>query len=119
MRLQKAELATLIILICALLAVGALYFLNGVAGQYTVSSGDGDRVAVTGPILSSTTTHTGGHIILSIRTDLGPVNVFVPASSAAFDAAKNAAPGDEIMVTGKVQTYNNEKEIVAETIKEK
>jgi|SRR5271157_1082830 len=119
MRLQKAELATLIILICALLAVGALYFLNGATEQYTASSVDGDRVAVTGPILSSTTTYTGGHIILSIRTDLGPLNVFVPASSEAFAAAKNAVPGDEITVTGKVQIYNNAKEIVAETIKEK
>jgi DNA/RNA endonuclease YhcR with UshA esterase domain len=119
MRFQKAELATLIILVTALLAVGVLYFLNGVAGPYTASSGDGDRVAVTGPILSGTTTHTGGHIILSIKTDLGPINVFVPASSEAFATAKNAVPGDEITVTGKVQIYNNEKEIVADTIQEK
>jgi len=119
MRFQKAELATLIILACALLAVGALYFLNGVSAPYTASSTDGDRVTVTGPILSSTTTYTGGHIILSVRTDLGPINVFVPASSGAFATAKNAVPGNEITVTGKVQTYNNAKEIVAETITEK
>ena len=117
MRFQREEIATFIILACALLAVGVLYLVTGSSGQYTASSADGDRVTVTGPILSKENTSTGGHIILSVRTDLGPLNVFVPSSSDAFADAKMAQPGNEITVTGKVQIYKNEKEIVAETIK--
>jgi DNA/RNA endonuclease YhcR with UshA esterase domain len=119
MRLKNEELAAFIILVCALLAVGALYLLSGASKPYSWSSSDGDRVAVTGLLLSKEKTYQGGHIILCVKTDTGPLDVFVPASSDAFEAANDTSPGDEIEAIGTVQTYKGQKELVAETIKEK
>lgn len=119
MRLKKEELATLVILACALVAIGALYLASLPSGQYSWSSADGDHVTVTGALLSKEKTQSGGHIILSVKTDSGPLSVFVPASSDGFDEAQKTEPGKEITVTGKVQTYKGEKELVAESIKEK
>jgi DNA/RNA endonuclease YhcR with UshA esterase domain len=117
MRLKNEELAALVILVCAVLAVGALYLLSGVTDEYTWSSADGARVKVTGLVLSKENTYQGGHIILVMKTDTGPIDVFVPASSDAFEAASLVKPGDEAEVTGTVQTYKGQKEVVAEMIK--
>jgi DNA/RNA endonuclease YhcR with UshA esterase domain len=118
MRLQKEELATVAILICALVAVGILYiFLSGGAhAQYSASSKDGDTLYAQGTLLSKDHTKTGGHIVMSIRTDAGILNVFVPASCDTFSVADSAKPGKSVKVTGKLQTYNGEKEIVADSV---
>jgi DNA/RNA endonuclease YhcR with UshA esterase domain len=118
MRLQKEELATVAILLCALVAVGILYvFLSGGAhAQYSASSKDGDSIYAQGTLLSKSQTKTGGHIVMSIRTDAGILNVFVPASCDTFNVANSAKPGKSIKVTGKLQTYNGAKEIVADSI---
>ena len=54
MRLQKEELATVAILVCALAAVGILYvFLSGSThAQYSASSKDGDSIYAQGTLLS-------------------------------------------------------------------
>ncbi len=119
MRLRNEEVAALVILLCSILAVGALFLLSGAASPYTWSSREGDRVAVTGLVLSKERTYQGGHIILVVKTDAGPLDVFVPASSDAFEAADRAKPGSEIEATGTVQLYKGQKEVVAEKIKEK
>jgi DNA/RNA endonuclease YhcR with UshA esterase domain len=119
MRLKNEELAALVLLVCAVLAIGALYLLSGASEPYSWSSNDGDRVSVTGLVLSKESTYQGGHIILVVKTDAGPLDVFVPASSDAFEAANSTRPGDEIEAIGMVQTYKEQKEVVAETIKER
>jgi tRNA(Ile2) C34 agmatinyltransferase TiaS len=116
MRLKREEMAAVVILIFASLAVCCLYLLSGYSKPYSYSSADGDRVSVTGPVLHSEKTYQGGHVILTVRTDAGPLSVFVPASSDAFKAASEAAPGDEIEAIGTVQTYKGAKEVVAEKI---
>ncbi len=116
MRLKAEELAALAILVCAVLAVGALYLLSGASKPYSWSSADGDRVSVTGLLLNKEKTYQGGHLILTVRTDSGPLSVFVPADSDGFKAASEATPGDEIEATGIVKTYKGEKEVVAEKI---
>ena len=119
MRFQKEEIAVFVIILCALLAAGALYIMSGVTVPYSWSSGNGSHVSVTGQVLSKEKTYQGGHIILHIKTNTGPLTVFVPSSSGAFESANRSRPGSEIEATGKVQVYKGEKEIVAETIKEK
>jgi len=119
MRLQKEELATLVILVLALAAIGALFLLTGASSPYSYDSRNGTRVSVTGPVLSKDTTYKGGHIILSVKTASGPIDVFVPATSDAFAAANKTKPGSEIEAVGLVQTYKGQKEVVAELIKEK
>jgi DNA/RNA endonuclease YhcR with UshA esterase domain len=119
MRFSREELATFIILACALLAIGALYLLACPSGDYTSSSADGDHVTVTGVLLFKETTHKGGHQVLCLKTDYGSLNVFVPASCDSFAVAKNAVPGKELTVTGRVKSYKNKKEIIADSIIEK
>jgi tRNA(Ile2) C34 agmatinyltransferase TiaS len=119
MRLKNEELAAFIILVCALLAVGALYLLSGASKPYSWSSNEGDRVSVTGLVLSKESTYQGGHIIMTVKTDAGLLSIFVPATSDAFEAADQTKPGDEIEAIGTVQIYKDQKEVVAETIKEK
>ncbi|HTX43278.1 MAG TPA: OB-fold nucleic acid binding domain-containing protein [Methanocella sp.] len=117
MRFKSEEIAAFVILVCALLAVGALYLLSGASEPYSWSSADGDHVSVTGPVLSKASTYQGGHIVFTVKTDVGPLSVFVPASSAAFEAANRTKAGDEITVSGTVQTYKGQKEVVAEIVK--
>lgn len=119
MRLRNEELAAVIVLACAVLAIGGLYLLVGNTSTYTWSSEGGDRVSVTGLVLSKEKTYQGGHIILIVKTNTGPLNVFVPAASDAFAAANRTKPGDEIEAIGTVQLYKGQKEVIAETIKEK
>ena len=118
MRFSNGELAAIVLLVCALLAVGAFYVLSGVVKTYSWSSADGDRVSVTGMLLSKETTYKGGHVLLHLKADTGPVDVFVPASSDASAAANASLPGSTIEAIGKVQTYKGQKEIVAESVKE-
>lgn len=118
MRLQKEELATVAILLCALAAIGILYvFLSGSAhGQYSADSKEGDIVSARGTLLSKERTHTGGHLVMSIKTDAGPLKIFVSSSSDCYDAAEGLQPGREVKVTGKVEIYQNEKEIIPDSI---
>jgi len=119
MRFSREEMATFIVLACALLAIGALYMLTGPTGQYTPASADGDHVTVSGVLLSKKSTRAGGHMVLGVKTDSDILSVFVPVSSDAILMAKSTMPGKEITVTGTVKTYKNEKEIIADSIKEK
>jgi DNA/RNA endonuclease YhcR with UshA esterase domain len=119
MRFRNEELAAFIVLLCALLAVGALYLLSGASKPYTWSSIEGDRVSVTGLVLSKESTYRGGHVILIVKTDAGPLDVFVPASGDAFKAADGTKPGNEVVVIGTVKTYKGQKEVVADSIKQK
>ena len=61
----------------------------------------------------------GGHVILIVKTDSGPLDVFVPASSDALESANDTKPGDEVEVIGTVKTYKSQKEVVADSIKQK
>ncbi|HTY91482.1 MAG TPA: OB-fold nucleic acid binding domain-containing protein [Methanocella sp.] len=117
MRIQNEELATLIILALSLAAIGALFLLTGASTHYSYDSPNGTRVTVSGPVLSKENTYQGGHIVLSVKTDAGPLDVFVPAASDAYEAANRTKPGSEIEATGLVQTFKGQKEVVAEKIK--
>jgi DNA/RNA endonuclease YhcR with UshA esterase domain len=119
MRLQNEELATLIILALSLAGVGALYLLAGASAPYSYDSPEGARVTVTGLVLSKDTTYNGGHIILCVKTAAGPLDVFVPATGDAYAAAGLTKPGHEIEAMGLVQMYKGQKEVVAESIKQK
>jgi DNA/RNA endonuclease YhcR with UshA esterase domain len=117
MRLQNEELATLIILVLSLVAIGALFLLTGASAPYSYDSAEGARVTVTGLVLSKETTYQGGHIILCVKTSAGPLDVFVPAGSDACEAANRTRPGSEVEAVGLVKMYKGQKEVVAETIK--
>lgn len=117
MRLQNEELATIVILVLSLVAIGALFLLTGASAPYTYDSPEGARVMVTGLVLAKENTYQGGHVILCVKTSAGPLDVFVPAGSGAFEAANATKPGSEVEAVGLVEMYKGQKEVVAETIK--
>jgi DNA/RNA endonuclease YhcR with UshA esterase domain len=116
MRLQNEELATAVILALSLVAIGALFLLAGASTPYSYDSKNGTRVSVAGPVLSKDVTYQGGHIVLSVKTDYGPVDVFVSTGSDAYAAASTTKPGSEIEAVGLVQVYKGQKEVVAEKV---
>jgi hypothetical protein len=119
MRLQNEELATLIILACSLLAIGALFLLSGVSVPYSYDSPEGGRVTVSGLVLTRESTYQGGHIILCVKTMSGPLDIFVPLESDAYEAASHTDPGTEVEAVGLVKLYKGQKEVVAEKITKK
>jgi DNA/RNA endonuclease YhcR with UshA esterase domain len=118
MRFQNEEIAAFIIIVLALLAVGALFLLSGASKPYSWSSADGDRVSVSGTLVSVQKTYQGGHLVLTVRTDAGPLDLFVSNSSDAFAISDKMQPGAGIEATGLVKTYKGKKEVVVEKLKE-
>lgn len=116
MRLQKEEVATIIILVCALIAIAILFFVmsGGTHKPFTKDSAVGDKVLVEGTLLSKERTYTGGHLIAIVKTDSGLAKLFVPSTSESYDAVQNAIPGDDLRITGEVEVYRGEKEVVAD-----
>lgn len=117
MQLQKEELAAIALLLCASVAICAFSFMsfNGSA-PYTNDSRIGDTVRLEGTVLHKDSTGTGGHVLLTIKTDGSPVTVFVASSSSAFAAANRASPGNLVAIQGKLQDYKGSKEILASII---
>jgi len=75
------------------------------AVEFTGDAGDGTLVVHTGTLEDIRKTETGGHLVLVV----GGVRVFVPASAVPTDLPEK---GESVRVTGTVQTYQGEKEIV-------
>lgn len=119
MRFQREELATLLILALSIVAIGILYAWAGASAPYSYASTENSRVTVAGLVLARETTYQGGHIVIVVKTPSGPVDIFVPAGSDAYAIANRTKPGTEIEATGLVKIYKGQKEVVAETIRDK
>ncbi len=75
----------------------------------------GNTVTVYGEILEVKQTNTGGHLVLKVLTGSGVVNVFVPGSSGAREVMEFVHRGIEVSITGRVDVYNGELEIMVES----
>lgn len=84
------------------------YERSDFAEIYSNESDAGDMVILSGPVLSVEKTKSGGHLILSVSG----VKVFIPGAEAYGLSVKK---GDNIEITGTVDIYNGEKEIVVDS----
>jgi len=115
--MQKEEKIVVVLLIMAVLSLIIGYF--GFATPQTAYSSDSklsERVYVEGTVLSKQMTRTGDNLILKL-SNLN-VNVFVPKNNGAKEVYNSIKKDDRVRITGKVQEYNNEREIVVENAKD-
>lgn len=115
--MQKEEKIVVVLLVMAVLSLIIGYF--GFAAPQAAYSSDsklGERVYVEGTILSKQMTRSGDNLILKL-SNLN-VNVFVRKDNGAMEVYNAVKIGDRARITGKVQEYNNEREIVVESAKD-
>jgi DNA/RNA endonuclease YhcR with UshA esterase domain len=118
MRLQKEELAVVVLLLFAALAACVLVLVTGESpgSKYTGSSKTGDTVVLEGLLVHKEKTGSGGHMLLTVKAGTELVTVFVDARGSAIDIATSATSGNMLSVRGKVQDYKGTREVVASSI---
>ncbi len=108
--LEYQERRALMLLCCVLLAIISAYIglewaEPSLAKTYTDESPEGSLVVLTGNVESADQTATGGHLIIVIEG----VHVFVPGGA---DWESIPGTGDQVHLTGTVQVYEGEREII-------
>ena len=116
--LQKEEKITIILMVMALLVLIIVYFgfiVDGVeTSQYSERSNTGDRVVLHGDVVGKKETITGDHLILTVDSEGSRVKVFIPRNNGAEKVNNIINIADTVEVTGTVEEYQGEKEIVVE-----
>ncbi len=117
--MQKEEKVVVVLLVVAVLSLIIGYFGFAIPAQIKAYSSDsklGERVYVEGTVLSKKMTKTGDNLVIKL-SNLN-INVFVRKDNGAKDVYSAVKAGDSVRITGKVQEYNNEREIVVESAKD-
>jgi len=115
--MQKEEKTVVVLLMMAVLSLIIGYF--GFSSQTPAYSSDSkldERVYVEGTVLKKQMTRTGDNLILTLSNL--DIKVFVPKSSGAKEVYNSLKTGDSVRITGRVQEYRNEKEIMVESTKD-
>jgi len=116
--LQKEEKITIILMVMSLLVLIIAYFgfiVDSVeTSQYSERSITGDRVVLHGEVVGKGGTFTGDHLILRVDSEGSRVKVFIHCDNGAGKVDNNINIADTVEVTGTVEEYQGEKEIVVE-----
>lgn len=116
--LQKEEKITVILMVMALLVLIIVYFGLIVdsmeTSQYSERSITGDRVVLHGDVVGKKGTFTGDHLILTVDSEGSRVKVFIHCDNGAEKVNNIIEIADTVEVTGTVEEYQGEKEIVVE-----
>ncbi|MBU4374214.1 MAG: OB-fold nucleic acid binding domain-containing protein [Candidatus Methanoperedenaceae archaeon] len=106
-----------VLLIMSVLSLIIGYFgFSSQTAAYSSDSKIGERVYVEGTILSIQKTGKGDHLILKL-SNLN-VNVFVPKNNGAKEVYNLIKKDDRVRITGKVDVFNDKREIVVESAKD-
>ena len=116
--LQKEEKITVILMVMALLVLIIVYFGLIVDSMetslYSERSITGDRVVLHGDVVGKKGTFTGDHLILTVDSEGSRVKVFIHCDNGAEKVNNIIEIADTVEVTGTVEEYQGEKEIVVE-----
>jgi len=116
--LQKEEKITIILMVMSLLVLIIVYFGFIVDSmettQYSDQSVTGDRVVLYGVVVGKGGTVTGDHLILRVDSEGSRVKVFIHCNNGAEKVNNIIDIADTVEVTGTVEEYQGEKEIVVE-----
>ncbi|MDD5473237.1 MAG: nucleotide-binding protein [Candidatus Methanoperedens sp.] len=115
--MQKEEKVVVVLLIMAVLSLIIGYF--GFSSQTQIYSPDsklGERVYAEGTILSKQMTGKGDNLILKLSNL--DVNVFIRKDNGAKEVYNAVKTGDRARITGKVDVFNDKREIVVESAKD-
>ncbi len=116
--LQKDEKITVVLMVMALLVIIIAYF-GFIAGgsdpsEYTDRSNVGDKVMLHGQVVDKRGTFTGDHLILTVDSERSIVKVFVNRNNGASLVNKSVDVADTVEITGILEEYEGEIEIVVE-----
>ncbi len=115
--MQKEEKVVVVLLIMAVLSLIIGYFgFSPQTQAYSSGSKLGERVFVEGTILSKQMTGKGDNLILKL-SNLN-VNVFIRKDNGAKEVYNAVKTGDRVRITGKVDVFNDKREIVVESAKD-
>ncbi|MBC2708005.1 MAG: hypothetical protein HF977_09850 [ANME-2 cluster archaeon] len=116
--LQKEEKITIILMVMSLLVLIIVYFGFIVdsmeTSQFSDQSVTGDRVVLYGVVVGKGGTVTGDHLILRVDSEGSRVKVFIHCNNGAEKVNNIIDIADTVEVTGTVEEYQGEKEIVVE-----
>jgi len=82
--------------------------------QYSDQSVTGDRVVLYGVVVGKGGTVTGDHLVLRVDSEGSRVKVFIHCNNGAEKVNNIIDIADTVEVTGTVEEYQGEKEIVVE-----
>lgn len=115
--MQKEEKIVVVLLVMAVLSLIIGYFgFSSQTPAYSSDSKIGERVYVEGTILSKQMTKTGDNLILKLSNP--NINVFVRKNNGAVEVDNSVKTGNRVRITGKVDIFNDKKEIVVESAKD-
>ncbi len=116
--LQKEEKITIILMVMALLVLIIVYFgfiADSVeTSRYSERSNTGDWVVLHGDVVGIKETITGDHLILTVDSEGNRVKVFIHCNNGAEKVNNIINIADTVEVTGTVEEYQGEIEIVVE-----
>lgn len=84
--------------------------------EFSTSSKPGEKVYLEGIVASEQFTNTGGHLLIAVEHDSETTKVFVPKDKGAQEIASMISENSKIRVTGEVQEYRGELEVVMQDI---
>lgn len=116
--LQKEEKITVVLMVMSFLVIVIAYF-GFIAGgsapsEYSDHSNIGDKVILHGQVVDKRGTFTGDHLILTVDCKGSLVKVFVNRNYGASVVNDSVHVTDTVEVTGILDEYEGEKEIVVE-----
>lgn len=119
--LEKEEKIVVILLLMAVLSLAVAYvtiFPNNINGKIhqplSENTEIGEIVTIEGIVYDKTLTRTGEHLILTIDYDSWLIKVFIPGKEGAGEINNLVFEGDMLKITGRLDEYKGEKELVVE-----
>ncbi|MBP2030295.1 RecG-like helicase [Methanohalophilus levihalophilus] len=119
--MEKEEKIVVILLLMAVLSLMTAYLtiypnsINGKTGQLLSEETEiGTVVTIEGVVYEKALTRTGEHLILTVDYDSWLIKVFVPENAGAGEIDNIINEGDVLQITGKLDEYKGEKEIILE-----
>ncbi len=114
--IEKEERVMIVLLMMVLLSLSVAYVTFYQEGtqihELTTSSRPGEIVYIEGTVASERFTNTGDHLLIDVEHGSDSIKVFVPKDKGAKEIASVISKNSKVRVTGEVQEYQGELEIV-------
>ncbi|KXS42863.1 MAG: nucleic acid-binding OB-fold tRNA/helicase-type protein [Methanolobus sp. T82-4] len=115
MEREEKVVVILLLMVFLSLSISYVFFFSESApdtAEFSGSSQIGDKVMLEGTVVSKRFTYTGDHLLLTVDSGSEIVKVFVPSDNGAQDVGSRINEDDTVSLSGTVDEYNGEIEIV-------
>ncbi|WP_292352582.1 OB-fold nucleic acid binding domain-containing protein [Methanomethylovorans sp. PtaU1.Bin093] len=118
--IEREEKVMIVLLMMVLLSLSIAYvtFYQDVAQiqELSTSSRPGEMVYLEGIVASERFTNTGDHLLIDVEHGSETIKVFVSRDKGAKEIASIIGENNKVRVTGEVQEYQGELEIVVQDV---